>query len=170
ILIKGKAGLPLTEERTAAALQALANNGVKATPAVDPIYANFLRNEAMAQLIPILRSGVKFDAIIANNDAMALGAIEALEYLKMNPAKTVVVGIDATEPAVRALLEGKLAMTVYQNRKGRAAATMTVVNNMLNREPFNKGIENLTSPNDPFAILYPYEPITRYNIPSDLYF
>lgn len=170
ILLKGIKGLPITEERTNSALQALAENGIKATPAAPPIYANFERREAMDKLTPILESGVKFDAIISNNDAMALGAIEALEQLNMNPAKTVIVGIDATEPAVRALLTGKLAMTVYQNRKNRAADTIAAVDNMLNQRPFDEGLEFLVSPDQPYVLLYPYEEVTKYHIPNDLYF
>lgn len=170
ILLKGIADRPLTEQRTEAMLQALSENGITAIPAVPPIYADFSRSRARSQLLPILNSGVKFDAIISNNDAMALGAIEAMEYLGMNPGKTVIVGIDATEPAVRALLEGKLAMTVYQNRKDRALTTITVVDNMLNRRPFDSGIEPLVSPDHPYAVLYPYEPVTRYRIPGSLYF
>lgn len=170
ILLKGIRGRPMTEQRTEAMLQALADNGVTAIPAAPPIYADFNRAQAMSQLIPVLNSGVKFDAIISNNDAMALGAIQAMEYLNMNPAKTVIVGIDAIEPAVRALLEGKLAMTVYQNREERALATIKVVDNMLNRRKFSEGFEHLVPPGNPYVILYPYEPVTRYHIPSDLYF
>lgn len=170
ILLKGIEYLPITEQRTESVLQALADSGVKATAAAGPIVANFDRAQAASRLRPILMSGVKFDAIIANNDAMALGAIQALEELNMDPAKTVIVSIDATEPAVRALLEGKLAMTVYQNRKERAAATIKALDNMLNGRPFDEGLEHLVTQDCPYVILYPYETVTRYHIPGDLYF
>lgn len=170
ILLKGIEGLSLTEQRTEAMLQGLSENGITAIPAVPPIYADFNRAKAMSQLLPILASGVKFDVIISNNDAMALGAIEAMEYLGLDPAKTVIVGSDAIEPAVRALLEGKLAMTLYQNRRERALATITIVDNMLNQRPFDSGIESLVSPDHPYEILYPFEPVTRYQIPANLYF
>ncbi len=170
ILLKGIRDRPITEQRTEAMLQALADNGIRAVAAAPPIYADLSRVQAMSQLLPVLSSGVKFDAIISNNDAMALGAIEAMEYLNMDPSRTVIVGIDATEPAVRALLEGKLAMTVYQNKTGRAITTITVVDNMLNRRAFSQGIEHLVSPENPYVVLYPYEPVTWYHIPRDLYF
>ncbi len=170
ILLKGIEGLPLTEQRTAAMQKALADNGITATLAAPPIYADFNRAQAMSQLRPLLASGVKFDAIISNNDAMALGAIEAMEYLDMNPAKTVIVGIDAIEPAVRALLEGKLAMTVHQNSQDRALTTITAVDNMLRQQPFSRGIEHLVSSENSYVVLYPFKQVTRHQIPDTLYF
>ncbi|MEA5135255.1 MAG: sugar ABC transporter substrate-binding protein [Candidatus Fimivivens sp.] len=169
ILLKGVEYLPITKERTEHALKALEDAGIKAIPVVPPIVADYERNEATSKLLPILRSGVKFDAIIANDDAMALGAIDALEALGMNPSKTVIVGIDAIEPGIRALLEGKLAMTVYQNRKERAAATIKALDNMLNGRPFSEGMANLVSKENPYAIIFPYEIVTRYKVPKDLY-
>ena len=169
ILIKGEENLPLTQERTQAALQALADNGITAIPAAPPIVANYERAEARSQLLPILQSGVKFDAIISNDDTMALGAIEALESLGMDPSKKVIVSIDAMEPGVRALLEGKLAMTVYLNRRERALATIKAVDNMLNEKPFDEGMASLVSKDNPYVIIFPYQPVTRYQIPQDLY-
>lgn len=169
ILISG-GEMPVAQERTQAALKALADNGIKAIPAVPPIVANYERAEARTQLLPILRSGVKFDAIIANDDTMALGAIEALEAMGMNPAKTVIVGIDATEDGIRVLLDGKLAMTVYINRKERAATVIKALDNMLNSRPFDLGMEGLVYKENPYAIIFLYEPVTRYQIPRDLYF
>lgn len=169
ILLKGVEYLPITQERTEHALKALADAGIKAIPVVPPVVANYERNEATSKLLPILSSGVKFDAIISNDDSMALGAIDALEMLSMDPTKTVIVGIDAIELGIRALLEGKLAMTVYQNRKERAAATIKALDNMLNGRPFSDGLANLVSKESPYAIIFPYEIVTRYKVPKDLY-
>lgn len=169
ILIKGEENLHLTQERTQAVLQALADNGITAIPAVPPIVANYERAEARSQLLPVLQSGVKFDAIISNDDTMALGAIEALESQGMDPSKKVIVSIDATGPGVRALLEGKLAMTVYLNRKERAFATIKAVDNMLNGRPFDEGMVSLVSKENPYVVIFPYQPVSRYQVPKDLY-
>lgn len=170
ILIKGVENLPLTQERTQAVLQALADNGIKAIAVVPPIVANYERAQVISKLLPILKSGVKFDAIISNNDPMALGAIQALEEININPAKTVIVGIGATEPGMRALLEGKLTMTVYLNRKERAEDVIKILDNMLNGRPFYEGFENVVSKENPFVIIYPFQPVTKYQVPRDLYF
>ena len=169
ILIQG-INTPISLERTQAVLQALAENGIKAIPVVPPIIVRFDRAEAASSLLPVLKSGVKFDAIIANDDTMALGAIDALEAAGINPEKTVVVGIDATEAGVRAILDGKLAMTVYINRKARAATAIKAMDNMLNGRPFDLGMEGLLSSDNPYVMIFMYEPVTRYHIPNDLYF
>ncbi|MEA5135257.1 MAG: sugar ABC transporter substrate-binding protein [Candidatus Fimivivens sp.] len=169
VLMKGQENLYITQERTQAVLQALADNGITAIPAVPPIVANYERAEARSQLLTVLQSGVKLDAIISNDDTMALGAIEALESQGMDPSKKVIVSIDATGPGVRALLEGKLAMTVYLNKRERAFATINAVDNMLNGRPFDEGMTSLVSKENPYVIIFPYQPVSRYQIPKDLY-
>ncbi|MBB4570857.1 sugar ABC transporter substrate-binding protein [Rhizobium leucaenae] len=70
-----------------------------------------------------LTSGLKFDAVIANNDEMALGAIAALKSAGSSTDKTLVAGIDATPDALQAMKAGDLKVTVFQDAKaqGRGA-------------------------------------------------
>ena len=170
ILLKGQPTALSTEQRTEAALQALADNGIRAIRVAQPIVANYDRHEAMTKILPVLRSGVNFDAIISNNDAMALGAIEAFEYLGMDPRRKIIIGIDATEPAVRALLDGKLAMTVFQNARAQGEAVVAALINMLNDYPITQGTSHQVSKENPYVIWIPFEPVTRRQIPKDLHF
>ena len=65
----------------------------------------------------------EIDAIISNNDSMAIGAIRYLELTgKFNETK--VVGIDATREAVAELESGAMSATVFQNSKGQAKAAL----------------------------------------------
>ncbi|MFC7440299.1 sugar ABC transporter substrate-binding protein [Laceyella putida] len=65
-----------------------------------------------------LQSGKKIDAVVANNDEMAIGAIMALEAAgKLNDV--IVAGVDATPDALGFVKEGKLKATVFQNAKGQ---------------------------------------------------
>jgi len=68
------------------------------------------------------RYGDKIDAVICNNDDMALGAIEALKAAGYftNGKYIPVVGVDATTPAVQALKDGTLLGTVLNNAKKQA--------------------------------------------------
>lgn len=168
ILLKGVPTLPLTAQRTEAALQALADGGINASEAALPIIANFQRDEALLNIFQVLISGVEFDTIISNNDAMALGAIEALENMKMDPSKTPVVGIDATYPAYQAIREGTLAMTVFQNAKEQGSAAIAAITNMLENQPLETGIENYISADNPYVIYIPFEPVTMNYIPANL--
>jgi len=55
-------------------------------------------------------------AVFAHNDDMALGAIQALEAAGLSPGKTIhVVSIDATRPALEAIVAGKLSAAIECN-------------------------------------------------------
>ena len=70
-----------------------------------------------------LNSGVKLDAIAANNDEMAIGAIRTLEKYKMLDT-VLVVGVDGTKEALQELKSGNLNATVLQDAKGQGKATL----------------------------------------------
>jgi methyl-galactoside transport system substrate-binding protein len=69
--------------------------------------------------------GDKIEVVLANNDDMALGAIEALKaqgYFKDNKQMPV-VGVDATPPALDALDQGQLLGTVLNDAEKQGQAT-----------------------------------------------
>lgn len=72
----------------------------------------------------------KIEAVIANNDDMALGAIEALKaegYNTGDAAKFMpVVGVDATAPALEAMKDGSLLGTVLNDAVNQGTATINV--------------------------------------------
>ena len=72
----------------------------------------------------------KIEAVLANNDDMALGAIEALKaegYNTGDAAKYIpVVGVDATAPALAAMKDGSLLGTVLNDGKNQGIATINI--------------------------------------------
>ncbi|WP_263490459.1 substrate-binding domain-containing protein [Rhizobium sp. 3T7] len=70
-----------------------------------------------------LTSGLEFDAVIANNDEMALGAIAALKNSGASTDKILVAGIDAPE-ALQAMKAGDLKVTVFQDAKGQGKGSI----------------------------------------------
>ena len=69
----------------------------------------------------------KIEAVLANNDDMALGAIEALKsegYFGADKKFMPVVGVDATAPALAALKDGTLLGTVLNDAKNQGKATL----------------------------------------------
>lgn len=72
----------------------------------------------------------KIEAVLANNDDMALGAIEALKaqgYNKGDKAKYIpVVGVDATAPALAAMADGSLLGTVLNDGENQGKATVNI--------------------------------------------
>lgn len=75
--------------------------------------ANWMRDEAMAKMENWLSSGEKIDAIIANNDEMAIGAAMVCEENGIDDI--IICGIDASEDGLNMLKDGKMSMTVFQN-------------------------------------------------------
>ena len=74
--------------------------------------ADFDRTKGLSVMENIIQSKGEIDAVFAQNDEMALGAQKALEDAKMN--EVFVVGFDATDDAVEAVKNGKMAATVAQ--------------------------------------------------------
>ncbi|MGP9806385.1 sugar ABC transporter substrate-binding protein [Paracoccus sp. NSM] len=66
-----------------------------------------------------LSAGIEFDAVIANNDEMAIGAIQALKTSGVAMDAVIVAGIDATADALAAMEAGDLDVTVFQNAAGQ---------------------------------------------------
>ena len=76
--------------------------------------ADFDRAKGLSVMENILQANSDIKAVFAHNDEMALGALEALK--SAGKTDVVVVGFDATEDAVKAVNDGRMAATVAQNR------------------------------------------------------
>jgi inositol transport system substrate-binding protein len=86
--------------------------------------ANWSRDEAQSLVTNWLSTGKKFDAIIANNDEMAVGAIQALKAAGKDPKATPIGGVDATQDALVAMKAGDLAATVFQDADGQGKGAL----------------------------------------------
>ncbi|MCR4705037.1 MAG: substrate-binding domain-containing protein [Lachnospiraceae bacterium] len=164
ILLNGILGQVSTTNRTASVLKALEDGGIKATEASAPLACDYDRAEAMTQITPLLTSGMEFDCIISNNDAMALGAIEALENVGMDPSSIPIVGIDATPDGRQAVKDGKMAMTVFQNAVGQGDGAMVAALNLTEGRPFNEGTSYDVDSENPNVMWIPFEPVTKENV------
>ncbi|PRR81004.1 galactose ABC transporter substrate-binding protein [Clostridium vincentii] len=92
-----------------------------------------LARQAVAAFL--LSQGNKIDVIIANNDGMAEGAIEALQTYGYNlgdKARTIpVVGADGTPAAQELIKRGFMEGTVVQDAKAMAEAIYTIGMNLV---------------------------------------
>ncbi|HEX9247201.1 MAG TPA: ribose ABC transporter substrate-binding protein RbsB [bacterium] len=84
--------------------------------------ADFDRAKGLAVMENILQAQKKIDAVFAQNDEMALGAVQAIEAAKRG-REMFVVGFDAIADALKAIQEGRMAATIAQQPKemGRLA-------------------------------------------------
>ena len=96
-----------------------------------------------------LSSGLKFDAIIANNDEMALGAINALKASKKWTADYMVAGIDATPDALASMKAGDIKVTVFQNAAGQGTGSVDAAIKLMKKQPVERFV------NVPFELVTP---------------
>ncbi|NLK29262.1 MAG: D-ribose ABC transporter substrate-binding protein [Clostridiales bacterium] len=73
--------------------------------------ANFNRAEGLNVMENILQANQDIKGVFAHNDEMALGALEAISSAGK---EIVVIGFDATDDAVAAVKDGRMAATVAQ--------------------------------------------------------
>jgi inositol transport system substrate-binding protein len=81
--------------------------------------ANWSRTQGTDLMTNWLSAGHKFDALVSNNDEMAIGAIQSLKAAGYDMKDVIVAGIDATQDALAAMKAGDLDVTVFQNAAGQ---------------------------------------------------
>ena len=84
--------------------------------------ANFDRAEGLTVMENMLQGNSDVQAVFAQNDEMALGAIEAIQGAGLSNQITV-VSFDGTEGGIKAVEDGSLAATIAQqpDEMGRLA-------------------------------------------------
>ncbi|MCI8360729.1 MAG: galactose ABC transporter substrate-binding protein [Clostridiales bacterium] len=131
IMIQGEPGHQDATLRTQYSIAALREAGIEVeelgrdTAAWDKVKATDLMKTF------ITSKGIgSIEAVICNNDDMALGVIEALKaegYNTGDPAKFIpVVGVDATAPALAAMQNGSLLGTVLNDAENQGKAAVHI--------------------------------------------
>lgn len=138
VLLEGKPNDQISIERSRDAISEINNSGIQ-TEELARINANWLKDEAKESVKNLfLRYGNKIEAIISNNDAMAIGAIEALQQYGYNAgdkSKYIhVVGIDKIPQAKDLIDKGLMTGTVVQDPKIMAKSLYNIGMNLINNE------------------------------------
>ncbi len=80
------------------------------------------------------------DAVISNNDEMAIGAIQALQSVDQKVGTTpgdgtvIVAGFDATPDALSEIERGAMATTVFQDAYGKGAGSVKIAADVVKGE------------------------------------
>lgn len=106
VILEGVKGSLTSSDRVRGFMDALKENPNVKLLASQP--ANFLRLQALQVTENLLQTHQYVDAVMAANDAMASGAIEALEAAGR---QAMVIGINGTQEAVDAVKAGKMLAT-----------------------------------------------------------
>lgn len=162
IFLLGTVGAENTTMRTESAKAALQNAGLK-VEVVAELAANWDRSEALTKIQPLITTA-EYNCIIANNDSMALGAIEALNAGGVDPAKVPVVGIDATVDGVNAVKYGTLAMTVFQDAVGQGVGSIIAAINLIEGKPINEGTDYTLDSANQNIVWIPFVPVYKENV------
>ncbi len=116
-----------SEYRTTYSVKALGDAGWDSEELYDEV-ANFDKDQAKPLVEEALASHPDIEVVFCNNDAMALGALEAIEEAGRTVGTDIfLVGVDALKEALDCVLEGRLTGTVFNDyydqshRAGQAA-------------------------------------------------
>jgi methyl-galactoside transport system substrate-binding protein len=165
VMLKGEPGHQDAELRTKFSIQAIEDAGIKVEKLAEDT-AMWDRVKGQEKMAAFLAAhGDKIEAVLANNDDMALGAIEALKaagYFKDGKFMPV-VGVDATAPALQALTDGTLLGTVLNDAKNQGAATFNLAYALAQGQTPNKDNSGYEITDGKYVWI-PYKKITKDNI------
>jgi methyl-galactoside transport system substrate-binding protein len=135
VMIQGPANDPATLARTKYSIQTINNAGIK-TQQLFSIPCSWEYECAKTNMEAILLTfNNKIEALISNNDAMAIGTIETLQkygYNKEDKSKYIsVFGINGLPEADNLINQGVMAGTVIQDPREYANAVYTIGMNLV---------------------------------------
>ena len=156
--------------RMESVLQTLSDQEILATQAAAIRMKAPTREKAKLEIMDLLKSDVNFDAMISNHDAIALGAIDAMEFLNVDLKQVTIVSVNITPPTREAIRENKLLMTVFQNPRAQVLASITAIFNMFEGKPWNENIEYRMSNTSAYEIRIPPDIVTKTLVPENFYF
>ena len=110
--------------RTQSVRDVLSTDDCSFIEVADAQTAGWMRTGALDLMTNWLTAGEPFDAVFANNDEMAIGAIQAMKGAGVDMDDVVIVGVDATQDGLAAMGAGELDVTVFQNATGQAAGAV----------------------------------------------
>ncbi len=102
--------------------------------------ANYDRTQAQNLMTNWLSKGLKFDAVVSNNDEMAIGAIQAMKSAGMDTKSAIVGGVDATQDALASMKAGDLKVTVFQDAAGQGKGAVDAALALAAGKPVEKKV------------------------------
>ncbi|MGI6245849.1 MAG: sugar ABC transporter substrate-binding protein [Pseudochelatococcus sp.] len=156
VILMGQLGTTGQRGRTKAVHDVLATDECKGISVLAEETGNWMRTPGMDIMTNWITSGLKPDAVIANNDEMALGAIQALKAARVSLDDVVVAGVDATRDALLAVQSGELDLTVFQNARQQGVGAIDAVLKIAGGESVER--KNFV----------PFELVTKENLESYL--
>ena len=163
VVLEGEAGHQDAIIRTEYSVDTMISNGILLDK-VGYAIANWNRAQARSKMEQLIDgNGSSIELVLANNDDMALGAIEAYQG-KGIPAEEwpAIFGIDGTDAGLEAVIAGTMTGTIYNDKDGQARAMETLAYTLAS----GGSLENMQLPDgveiqDNKYIRLPYEKVDR---------
>lgn len=164
VMLTGEPGHQDAELRTKYSIKAIEDAGLKTQKLAQDtaMWDRVKGQEKMAAFIGA--QGDAIELVVANNDDMALGAIEALKavgYFRDNKYMPV-VGVDATAAAMKALEDGTLLGTVLNDAKNQGQATFALAYALAQGKTPDKATTGYEITDGKYVWI-PYQKITKEN-------
>ena len=150
VYLMGESSLPVAVKRWEGFKEACLDKrpDIKLLASVD---GSWSKAEGMKAVTLWLNFFPEINGVVAANDEMALGAIQALKAAnRLNGC--LVTGVDATPAGLAAVEAGELSQTVKQDAEGQAAGAVTLVQGFLNGKAPTESLD------------IPFTSITRENV------
>ncbi|SFL64800.1 substrate-binding domain-containing protein [Methylobacterium pseudosasicola] len=140
-MLDGKGRIAIIAGHPSHSATALRTRGVKEVAASFPGLsvvaegaADWDRKKAAALVAGWLATGIALDAIVANNDEMAIGASDAVEAAGLPSDRILIGGVDATPDGLKAMQRKRMAVTVYQDAGLQARRAIDDALKLIRRE------------------------------------
>lgn len=131
VLFLGTLGNEATTLRTEAFKQGMVDAGIKVNYVFEDT-ADWVREKSMDKFVQFMGTGKPYDAVVSNNDDMALGVIEAFTSQGIKEIPVPIVGVDATEGGLRAIKDGTMSFTASQNAPELCSSTVKLMDEIVN--------------------------------------
>jgi inositol transport system substrate-binding protein len=155
LVLMGELTNQSTRQRTRDIDDVIARPACRGIHVLDRQAADWKRTKAADLVTNWLSAGMRPAAVVANDDEMAIGAIQALKQARLL-SSTIVAGIDATPDALAEMKAGELTLTVFQNAAAQGRGAIDNALKLVRREAV------------PSFVWVPFELVTRDNLPSYL--
>ncbi len=166
VLLKGEPGHPDAEARTTFAVSTITDAGIEVeelelqTAMWDSVKAKELMDNWFS------KHGEGIEFVIANNDGMALGALNSLQaqgYFGDDESKFIpIVGVDAIPDMLTQIEAGKVVGSVLNDAANQGKATVDLATNAANGKDVLEGTSWTLDENK--AVRVPYVAITKDNL------
>jgi ABC-type sugar transport system substrate-binding protein len=140
LVIEGQLSNQAAVQRTKDIHEVIATPDCSGIKIVAEQTATWDRTQAQNLMTNWLSKGLKFDAVVSNNDEMAIGAMQAMKAAGIDTKTAIVGGVDATQDALASMKSGDLKVTVFQDAAGQGKGAVDAAMALAAGKPVEKKV------------------------------